>query len=327
MAQQRAAIIGLGVWGQRLVKALATSESVRIATGVSRTPEKLAAFGAQHGFPITDDFESVLRDPQIDFVIAATPHSLHPEHVARIAAAGKHAYVEKPFTLTKAGAEFAVDAVRKAGVLLGVAFTRRFFPAVMDLYDIVLKGKIGSVLHVEGQSSSLPGRGTVRPVWRNASEENPGGGMASKGIHVVDAMLPLAGLISGVWAQSRRAIPADEAHLDDVTSMLFQFKDGATGYLGTLLHGANFWRLHAFGDKGWAEVRDENVLTVCALGGEPQATTYPFDHPLGHAVEAFAEAIRGGKPFPVTYDEAINSSAVLEAINQSLSSGTMARIS
>ncbi len=308
------------------MKSLAKSEKVRIAVGVSRTPGRLAEFGAQQGFPIVNDFDSVLRDPQIDFVIAATPHSLHPEHVARSARAGKHVYVEKPFTLTKASAEATVDAVRKAGVLLGVAFTRRFFPAMMDMYDIVFKGKIGNVLHVEGQSSSLPGGGGPRPAWRNAHEENPGGGMTAKGIHVVDAMLPLAGLISGVWAQSRRAIPAEGVHLDDVTSMLFQIKNGATGYHGTLLHGANFWRLHAFGDKGWVEARDENVLTVCELGGKPQTTTYPFHHPLGHAVEAFAEATRGGKPFPVTYEEAINSSAVLEAIEQSLASGVIARI-
>jgi predicted dehydrogenase len=61
MTQQRAAIIGLGVWGQRLTRVLARSEKVRIAVGVSRTPSKLAPFGAQHGFPIVDDFDAVLR--------------------------------------------------------------------------------------------------------------------------------------------------------------------------------------------------------------------------------------------------------------------------
>ena len=49
----------------------------------------------------------------------ATPHSLHVEQVVQAAESKKHVFCEKPFALTRAGAERAVNAVKKAGVTLG----------------------------------------------------------------------------------------------------------------------------------------------------------------------------------------------------------------
>src|SRR5207253_8656036 len=47
--------------------------------------------------------------------------------------AGKHVFCEKPFALTKADAEQAVDATRKAGVALGLGYNRRFHPEMTKL--------------------------------------------------------------------------------------------------------------------------------------------------------------------------------------------------
>ena len=84
--------------------------------------------------------------------------------------------------------------------------------------------------------------------------------MTGRGVHVVDAMLYLAGAIDQVYAQSFRL--AQDFGVDDTTSMLFRFKSGATGYLGTVIASAETWRMQVFGSKGWAEVGDVEHLTT-----------------------------------------------------------------
>src|SRR5712672_526733 len=74
----RAAIVGLGRWGQNLVASVqGKSDAIRFTAGATRTPEKSRAFADAHGFPLHDRYEKLLADPAIDAVVLATPHSLH----------------------------------------------------------------------------------------------------------------------------------------------------------------------------------------------------------------------------------------------------------
>ena len=99
-----AAIVGMGGWGRQLVDAVLEdgrpkSERIRITRAVTRTPDNAAEFAKRHGLPLTDDYASVLGDPQIHAVVLATPHSQHVGQIEAAAAAGKHVFVEKPLTL------------------------------------------------------------------------------------------------------------------------------------------------------------------------------------------------------------------------------------
>ena len=77
------------------------------------TPD-IEGFAKKSGFKLAANYEAVLADPDIDAVVLATPHSMHGAQVSAAAAAKKHIYCEKPFTLTKEEAESAVAAVKKA---------------------------------------------------------------------------------------------------------------------------------------------------------------------------------------------------------------------
>src|SRR5204862_5854823 len=93
----------------------------------------------------------------------------------------------------------------------------------------------------------------TRELCRPHRDEAPAGGMTGRGVHVVDAMLYLAGShIASVVAQSDRLV--HDFGVDDTTSMLFRFRSGATAYLGTVIATAETWRLQVFGSKGWIEV-------------------------------------------------------------------------
>jgi predicted dehydrogenase len=325
----RAAIVGLGWWGKTLVEAADDSGAIRFVAGATRTvtPE-IEAFARKHGFALAPNYEALLADPGVDAVVLATPHSMHGAQVVAAAAAKKHIYCEKPFTLTKREAEDAVAAVRKAGVTLALGYNRRIHPEMIKLRDMIRAGELGTVLHVES-TMTFPNALSINPAhWRADKTETPLGGLMPMGVHAVDGMIDLCGPIDHVFAQSfRRAAPIDA---DDTTSILFRMKEGMSGYLGTMTTTGPGFSFQVFGSKGW--LRLEGVTHVAGASSEERRTRLfgacKFQPIKGEAktwqaetmdisrvaLEAFARAAEGGPAYPIPYDQMIHGVAVTEAI-------------
>ena len=314
-----AAIVGLGRWGQTLVASVeGKSEAIKFTAGVTRTPAKAAEFAAAHRIPLGDDYDAVLADPKIDAVVLATPHSQHAEQMVAAARAGKHIFVEKPFTLTKASAEEAVDAVERAGVVLALGHNRRFLPSIAELRQRIASGALGDIAHVEANAS---GSGALRyqpGIWRASRAESPSGGMAGMGIHMVDTMIGLFGRIAEVHARSLQLVT--NVGIDDTTSILLLFENGMSGYLATLAATPSAWRLQVFGSKAWVEIREETRFESRPLKGKPDVIDFPPIDKERAELEAFAAAIVGDPAYPVPLADAIHGIAVFEAINRSAES-------
>jgi predicted dehydrogenase len=337
----KAAIAGLGWWGRTLVESGEGSDVISFTAGATRTvsPE-VEAFARDRGLRLAPSFEALLADPAIDAVVLATPHSMHASQVIAAAAAGKHVFCEKPFTLTKHDAEAAVAAVRKAGVTLGLGYNRRFHPEMGKLRERIASGELGKVLHVEA-TMTFPNALFLKPTqWRADRHETPCGGLTPMGVHAVDGMIDLCGEIEKVWCQSvRRAVEIDA---DDTTSMLFRMKGGMTAYLGTMTATGPGFSFQVFGSGGW--VRLEGVTHVAGASSEERRTRLFGScryQPLKGAVqewqaarldvaraalEAFAAAARGGAPFPIPLEQMIHGAAVTEAIVASAASGEVERV-
>jgi len=115
------AIVGLGWWGKTLVNSARDfGAPMRFARGVTLEPETVRDFAAEHKIVLGTSLDEVLADQSIQAVILATPHTKHRAQVEAIAAAGKHIYCEKPFALSKADAQAALDACRRAGIVIAV---------------------------------------------------------------------------------------------------------------------------------------------------------------------------------------------------------------
>ena len=320
-----AAIVGLGAWGKVLVRAVhGKSDKIRVVRAVTRTPSKAADFSAETGIPVDSDFAGMLADPAIDAVIIATPHSTHVELIAAAAAAGKHVICEKPVSLHPEGAAEAFDACEKAGVVLAVAQNRRFLPAYAELRRLRDEGSLGTILHIEGNFSGPSGFRHATSTWRASQEESPAGGMTGKGMHLTDLMIDLMGPVAEVDARSLRQFLTVD--MDDTTTMLLAFAGGGTAYLGTLTATPDDWRLHVYGTKGWAEIRQEVDLTVSLIGGKPVTRRFDKSRIEHSAFEAFADAIEGRAPYPVKRRQAVANSGLLQAIIQSAASGKPAAI-
>src|SRR4051812_5224585 len=106
----RAAIVGMGTWGQNLVNIVqGKSELIRFTAGATRTPAKAADFARRHHIAMADSYERLLADPNVDAVVLATPHLQHTAQIVAAAKAGKHVFSEKPLGVSLAD---TVEAVR-----------------------------------------------------------------------------------------------------------------------------------------------------------------------------------------------------------------------
>lgn len=318
----RAAIVGLGRWGRRLVDAVqgpaaVPSAQLRFVKGWNRTAERAQDFAGTAGFALAPDFESLLADPQVDAIVLATPHSQHAQQVLACARAGKAVYVEKPLALTAADARQAIDACAAAGIVLAVGHNRRFLPAVQALFALAHSGELGRLLHVEGNFSGAFGFDYDNSSWRASAQEAPGGGLTLMGVHVLDAMIALMGPVRSLSAASLRQALTIE--LDDTSWATLRFSSGASGYVSTLTATARSFRLQLFGTRGWAHVLDHEVLEVCQVGGAVERRVFASHDAERIALEHFARAVRGEAAFPVAVPEVLNGIAAVEAFVESAS--------
>ncbi|MBM3529683.1 MAG: Gfo/Idh/MocA family oxidoreductase [Alphaproteobacteria bacterium] len=320
-----AAVIGLGRWGKSLIAAVqGKSDKLRFVHGVSKEPDTVCDFAAQNGFRLSTDLSDVLSDPQVQAVFLATPHSLHVSQVKAVAAKGLPVWCEKPLSLTRAGAQRAVDACRKAGVVLGSGNNKRCFASMRELKRIVDEGALGDILHIEGHFSNEHSTRVVGGGWRDDPSESPGGGLTGAGLHVLDALVNLGGPIKSVDAKLFERKPPPDPR--DVLAVLVEFATGATGMLATVRAAPAFWRIHVFGTEGMAEARDEDTLILGRIGDTPKVHTYEHVDSLKVLAEAFADAVAGRAPFPVATSQMLDMIAAFEAIVASLQTRAPVRI-
>jgi predicted dehydrogenase len=333
----RAAIIGLGSWGQHLVRNVqGISSTIQFTAFATRTPAKAAEFAAANGLRMLQSYEAALADPDIDAVVLATPHRQHTDQIVAAAAAGKHVFSEKPLGVNAAEAARAAQACADASVTLGVGYNWRYQPALREIRRLIDDGTLGRVLHLEGNFCGPSAYRFPQGHWRHDRQEGPAGGMTGRGVHVVDAMLYLAGHIEQVTAQSFRLV--QDFGMDDTTSMLLRFASGATGYLGTVIASAETWRLQVFGSNAWVEVGDVEHLTtwdlrVCKIDranigakNPPEVISFAKTSTERAELEDFAAHILARTPMALPGGDAVHNVALLGAIMASIESGGPVRL-
>ena len=311
-----AAIIGLGWWGKNIVQCVqGKSAKLRFVHGVSKEIDAALPIAEAHGFRLSDDLETALADPQVEAVVLATPHSLHADQIVRVAGAGKPVFCEKPLSLKRADAERAITAVRKAGVAIGVGQNKRFWPSMVELRRVVATGILGRIMHIEGHYSN-ENSGLHFSAWRDSPGESPGGGMTGTGIHLLDAFVGLGGAVAEVKAQVVTFRPGHDPR--DAASVMFRFANGLSGYFGLVRASPFYWRVQVFGDEGSAEAIGEAEVVVRTRGGKVDRREFPKVESILAEFDAFADAVAGRNPYPITPAEMVNTIAAFEAITQSM---------
>jgi predicted dehydrogenase len=327
----RAAIIGLGWWGQTILRNLLDSTVIApvLAVDPSDAPRTAAA---KLGVATAPRFEDALSNSEVNAVILCTPQELHAEQIVAAARSGRHVFCEKPLCTTAADAEAAIAAVKHAGVVLGIGHERRFEPAVIEMRKRFADGEFGHRLLLEGNFSQDKFLKLPADNWRLSNIVNPVGPLSATGIHMVDLSIALLGPPVNVWARLAR-LGSDFAN-GDTLSIAIGFASGATALLGAVLATPFMGRLALLGSKGWMEIRDRSHPehstgwdVTCALRDQPPVTAFYPPHPaVRDNLEAFGRAALGEAPYPVTSDEMLANVRSFAAIQRSVRSGAIEMI-
>jgi predicted dehydrogenase len=333
----RAAIIGLGRWGRSLVSAVAgNSGDIKFVRAYTRTRASAEDFCRDKQIPLADSFEQILRDPDIDAVVLATPHSQHQAQALAAAAARKHIFVEKPITLDLAGARVVVDAALKAKVVLAVGLARRFHPSLAAIRARLHDGRLGKVVAMVAQHTTSTAQFVALDNWRAAPEEAPGGALTAVGVHALDHMIEFAGAVRDVHCVTARNYPGRS---DDTTTIMLRFAGGATGLIFCSVATATNFEFTLYGSDGLAEIsrpdmsrlRFAPTATTAPTGRVPAPPDEIFEHlgfdTLRAELVAFARAIRDGNPYPVPLADVLHGMAVFDALVESAKNSAIVAVS
>jgi predicted dehydrogenase len=320
-----AAIVGLGWWGRTIARELAASALIRPVLGID--PEENSRAAARDaGFAVSARFEDALESPAIGAIVLCSPHKHHASQIIAAAKAGKHIFCEKPLCTMAADAEAAIGAVKAAGVQLGIGHERRFEPAIIDMRRRFSAGELGTGLLLEANFSQDKFLALPADNWRLSASEAPVGPLSATGIHLVDLAIAIFGTPKEVWA--RLATRGSNFANGDTLSVTLGFENGATAMITAILATPFAGRLALYGSQGWIEVRDRTHperptgwdVTTVRRGAAPETSFWPPHPAVRDNLEAFASAIGGRAPYPVTLAEMAANVRTFEAITRSAAS-------
>jgi predicted dehydrogenase len=143
-------VIGYGYWGPNLVRTFAEAQLGTVAAVSDLDPKKLATVNKRYpAVKTTNNFQDLLRDPEIDAIAIATPVSTHFEFGMAALKAGKHLWLEKPMTETSLQARKLVDEAQKRNLTLFVDHTFVYTGAVRKMGDVIKSGDLGRVYYYD----------------------------------------------------------------------------------------------------------------------------------------------------------------------------------
>ena len=287
-------------------------------------------------------FEEILQDEAVELVVVNTPNYTHYEFTKAVLKAGKHAVVEKPFTVTvEEGLELASLAL-EVGKKIAVYQSRRYDSDSKTVKKIIDGKWLGEIVEAELHYD----RYTVA-LSPKVHKETPGPGrglLYDLGSHLLDQVLQLFGMPASVYADIGIIRPISK--VDDYMELVLYYPAGRNlrvrlkssylvreavpatqlyGTLGTflkpkadpqetrLLAGAmpneQGWGIEADGGKGLLHTEKDGKVI------REHITSQKGNY--GEFYDGMYEAIRNNKPVPVTAEEGIDIIRVITAAYKS----------
>jgi predicted dehydrogenase len=201
-----------------------------------------------------DRWEALLADPRIEAVSICTPHYLHDVMVSAALDAGKHVLVEKPLAMTAARGRGFIEIARKAGRVLMVELTHRFYLAFREALDQVRAGRLGKIYAVEDRIVE-PASEQIQP-WLQRRAAAGGGVALTNGIHMLDRIAAITGQ-SLQFHSGAAGYDARLGDIEDTAAMFLTLESGApVQFLAAWPRGDGKTddELTVYGDKGTLRV-------------------------------------------------------------------------
>lgn len=170
----RVAVIGLGYWGPNLMRNLTLIPDVQVIAGCDLSIRRLERM--MRRFPnvreFTTDCDILLRRPDIDAVVIATPVETHYKLAKKALLHDKDVFIEKPMTASSEEAEELIKICEERGRILMVGHTFLYNPAVRKVKEIIDKGDLGQIYYITSTRINLGiHRKDANVIWDLAAHD------------------------------------------------------------------------------------------------------------------------------------------------------------
>ncbi len=180
------ALVGAGGIAASWSKAIAKTSGVRLRMVADIDIRKAWRVSALFpGCVGVADWKKILRSPDVDAVLVATPHKFLAGISRQALLAGKHVLSEKPGGVSPEETLANTKLARKKHLRYMVGFNHRFHPAFQAAKKIIDSGKIGDPLFVRARYG-FGGRPGMAKEWRLQKNISGGGELIDQGVHMID---------------------------------------------------------------------------------------------------------------------------------------------
>lgn len=151
------ALIGFGYWGPNVAKNIHANSNLNLHTicdiKVDRLEKAKLVYIAQTNYET--NYKKLLENPEIQAIAIAVETSGHYKLAKEALLAGKHIYVEKPFTSTVEEAKELEQLAAKLGLIIHVDHIMIFHPVIRKIKSLIEAGEIGDILFIDAMRMNL----------------------------------------------------------------------------------------------------------------------------------------------------------------------------
>jgi hypothetical protein len=150
-------LIGYGYWGPNVAKNIFANKKVNLHTicdiKFARLEKAKRIYVEQTRYET--DFKKILENPDVDAIAVAIETSAHFQVVKDALNAGKHVYVEKPFTSTVMQAEELAALAKSKGLIIHVDHIMMYHPCIQKIRDLIVADELGEILYIDAMRMNL----------------------------------------------------------------------------------------------------------------------------------------------------------------------------
>jgi predicted dehydrogenase len=322
------ALVGLGKYSTgQLAPALQETHHCYLAGLVTGTESKIQEWKVKYSIPDSNiynyaNFDEIRNNKEIDILYIVLPNALHAEYVIRGAKAGKHIICEKPMGLSVMECDDMIRACKEAGVMLSIGYRLHFEPHHRDVMKMGQSKIFGELKNI----SAAHGTDDVEG-WRLDRELAGGGPLMDLGIYCIQAARYTSGMepVSVKAKEGEKTNPALFKNIEESLSWEMEFPGGLKALCETS-YAEEMNSLHADADHGWFELSPayeyEGIKGKTATG----FIDLPEINQQALQMDDFAHAILTNGPVKVPGEMGRNDVRIIEAIYESMETGTSVNI-
>ena len=286
-------VLGAGNISRMVAPTLVAMPQIECYAVSSRDLNKAQDFADAFGFEKAyGSYEEMLRDPAVELVYVATPHSHHYEHMMQCIDYGKPILCEKAFTLNADQARKVKTAAAEKGVFVAEAIWPRYMPSRKVISDVMNSGVIGRPDTLTANLSYV-----ISGVPRIVTPELAGGALLDIGVYGINfALMHFGTDIERVESSVRMT----DTGVDGMETVTVFYRDGRMAVLTHSIYARSDRKGIIHGDKGYMVV--ENINNPQSLRvydtNDNELAFYDFSDQISGYEFQFAEcaeAVAAGK--------------------------------